>query len=55
MDAERKLVRANGKRVGDSVGRRQESICMKTDSEVTILNKVAERIPDRANGKPCQT
>ena len=55
MDAERILVRANGKRVGDSVGRRQESICMKTDSEVTILNKVAERILDPANDKPCET
>ena len=28
---------------------------MKTDSEVTILNKVAERILDPANGKPSQT
>ena len=46
-DAERILVLANGKRVGDSVGR--------IDSEVTILNKVAERILDPANGTPCQT
>ena len=35
-------------------GRRQESICMKTDSEVTKLNKVAQRVLDPANGKPCQ-
>ena len=42
------------KSVGDSVGRRQESICMKTDAEVTKLNKVAERILDSANGKPSQ-
>ena len=49
--AERILFRANGKRVGDSVGRSQESICMKTDSEVIKLNKVAERIFDPANGK----
>ena len=54
-DAERILVRANGKRVRESVGRRQESISMKTDSEVTILNKVAERILEPANGKLCQT
>ena len=52
-DAERILVRANGKGVGDSVGRRPESICMKTDSEVNKLNKVAERILDPANDKPC--
>ena len=49
--AERILFRANGQRVGDSVGRSQESMCMKTDSEVTKLNKVAERLFDRANGK----
>ena len=49
--AERILFRANVKRVGDSVGRSQESICMKTDSEVTKLNKVAERIFHPANGK----
>ena len=54
-DAERILVRANGKRVRESVGQREESICMKTDSEVTILNKVAERTLEPANGKPCQT
>ena len=42
------------KAVGDSVGRRQESICMKTEAEVTKLNKDAERIPDPANGKPFQ-
>ena len=28
---------------------------MKMDSVVTKLNKVAERILDPANGKPCQT
>ena len=54
-DAERMLVRANGTLVGDSVGRRYESTCMKMDSVVTKLNKVAERILDPANGKPCQT
>ena len=52
-DEERILVRANGKRIGGSVGRRQESTCMKTDSEVNKLNKVAERILDPANDKPC--
>ena len=30
------------------------SICTKMDSEVTKLPKVAERIPDRAEGKHCQ-
>ena len=54
-DGQRMLVRANGKPVGDDVGRRQESTCMKMDSVVTKLNKVAERILDPANGKPCQT
>ena len=34
--------------------RLQDSICMKADSEVTKLNKVAERILDPANGKPRQ-
>ena len=53
-DAERMLVRANGTLVGDSVGRRKESTCMKIDSVVTKLNKVAERILDRTNGKHCQ-
>ena len=46
-------MRANGKTCGDSFGRRQESICMKTDAKVTKFNKVAERILDPANGKPC--
>ena len=54
-DAERMLVRANGKLVGDSVGRRQERTCMKMDSVVTKLNKLAVRILDPANGKPCHT
>ena len=54
-EAERRLVRAHGKLVGDSVGRREESACMKMDSVVTKLNKVAERLLDPANGKPCQT
>ena len=37
-----------------TVGERwQVSICMKRDSEVTKLTKVAERIPDLVNGKPC--
>ena len=44
------LVGGNGKLDGDSVERSQESICMKTDSEVTKPNKVAERILDPANG-----
>ena len=54
-DAERMLVRANGKLVGDGVGRRQVSTCIKMDSVVTKLNKDAERILDPANSKPCQT
>ena len=40
--------------VGDSIGRCQVSISMEGDSEVTKLPKVAEGIPDRANGKRCQ-
>ena len=41
--------------VSETVSGEDKRACMKTDSEVTILNEVAERILDPANGKPCQT